>query len=82
MLQMVLNGQNSIKSDVFSIKKDIEKMEERINKKINTLEMRLAKRIDRIGLQAASLEDDTPTIEEFDNLEKRVEKIEKTLLFG
>lgn len=34
-------------------------------------------RIDKLGLQLANLEDDAPTIEEFDGLEKRVKKFEK-----
>lgn len=34
-------------------------------------------RLDKIGLQLANLEDDAPTIEEFDNLEQRVVKLEK-----
>ncbi|MFH1970956.1 MAG: hypothetical protein ABIJ05_01035 [Patescibacteria group bacterium] len=37
------------------------------------------KRIDRLGLDLAVLQDDAPTIEEFDNLEKRVGKLEKTV---
>lgn len=39
-------------------------------KKVNT-------RIDRLGKTLAFLEDDAPTREEFDELEKRVERIEK-----
>ena len=35
-------------------------------------------RIDKIGLQLAELSDDAPTVEDFDNLEKRVGKLEKT----
>ncbi len=34
------------------------------------------KRIDKLGMQLANLEDDAPTIEEFDDLEKRVTKLE------
>ena len=34
------------------------------------------KRIDKIGLQVANLEDDTPTIEEYSTLGKRVSKLE------
>ena len=35
------------------------------------------KRVDKLGFDLAELSDDAPTVEEFDNLEKRVEKVEK-----
>ncbi|MEK7526097.1 MAG: hypothetical protein AAB546_01310 [Patescibacteria group bacterium] len=62
ILQSILDGQTSIRED---IKRVEEKVEEN------------GARIDKLGLQIASLEDDSPTIEEFDNLEKRVKKLEK-----
>lgn len=65
MLQMLLDGQNSIKND-------LKRVEKNLGDKIDTN----GKRIDRLGMQLASLEDDTPTIKEFDNLEKRVTKLE------
>lgn len=34
-------------------------------------------RIDKLGLQLAALEDDAPTVDEFDQLKNRVEKLEK-----
>jgi hypothetical protein len=37
-------------------------------------------RIDKLGLQIANLEDDTPTIEELDNLDKRVKSLEKQVV--
>ena len=37
------------------------------------------KRIDKLGKSLAYLEDDTPTRDEFDGLEKRVEKVERNL---
>lgn len=43
------------------------------------MEERLTKRIDKVGLAVARLEDDTPTIEEFDTLGKRVTKVEKAV---
>lgn len=36
-------------------------------------------RIDKLGRQLAYLEDDSPTIKEFDLLDKRVTKIEKQM---
>ena len=50
-----------------------------LDKKIDQVEQRLTERIDKIGLQVASLEDDTPTTEEHDELVKRVTKIEQKI---
>jgi hypothetical protein len=36
----------------------------------------LTARMDKIGMQVARLEDDTPTRDEFDNLQTRVEELE------
>jgi hypothetical protein len=41
------------------------------------VESNLTKRIDKIGPQVARLEDDTPTREEFDDLDNRVKKLEQ-----
>ena len=65
MLQMLLDGQSSIK-------KDLKRVEKNLGDKIDTN----GKRIDKLGMQLANLEDDAPTIEEFDDLEKRVTKLE------
>ncbi len=65
MLQKVLDGQGTIRKDI-----------KNLDVKINGVEERLTKRIDKLGLQIANLEDDAPTIEEFDKLEKRVKKVE------
>ena len=65
MLQMVLDGQTGIR-------KDIKGLEERLGEKID----KNTQRIDKLGLQIANLEDDTPTIEEFDKLVVRVKKVE------
>jgi len=61
MLQMVLDGQ-------VEIKQDLKRIEKKVDENGN--------RIDKIGLQLAELEDDAPTIKEFDKLEKRVTKLE------
>lgn len=66
MLQKVLEGQTAIRKDI-----------KKIDLKIDGVEERLTKRIDKIGLQVANLEDDAPTIEEFDKLEARVKKVEQ-----
>lgn len=84
MLKILINGQSSLRQDLtIGLKKvsdRIDKFEKQINKKIDekvdNLEKRLTERIDKIGLAEAELEEDTPTREEFDGLEKRVSKVE------
>jgi len=52
---------------------------ETVDKKINEVKSgvtRNGERLDKLGLELAKLQDDAPTIEEFDNLEKRVENLE------
>ena len=86
MLQAILNGQGAVKQELLS---KINKVEENLSGrmdglegkvdgldgKIDGVEKRLTQRLDKIGRQLAYLEDDTPTREEYDNLEKRVDKM-------
>lgn len=65
ILQSILDGQVSIRKDIKEVKVELKKTE-----------TRLTTRIDKLGLQIANLEDDSPTIEEFDKLDKRVSKLE------
>ena len=91
MLQAIISGQNALKQElVVKIDKWGEKLDGRIDGlegRIDTLEERvvkvgnnLTKRIDKIGKQLAYLEDDSPTREEYDELEKRVHKIEQKVI--
>ena len=80
MLQAIIHGQNALKQELST---KIDKVEQKLGGKIDSLGVKLnhvdknlTDRIDRIGKQLAYLEDDTPTREEFDNLENRVDKIE------
>lgn len=66
LLQSIVDGQALIRGDIKEVKEEV--------KKTKTT---LTERIDRLGLQLASLEDDAPTIDEFDRLEKRVKELEK-----
>ncbi|MFH1970945.1 MAG: hypothetical protein ABIJ05_00980 [Patescibacteria group bacterium] len=68
LIQTVLDKVTKIDGKVDRGFKDIKK--EVINNR---------KRIGRLGLDLAELQDNTPTIEEFDNLKKRVGKLEKTV---
>lgn len=84
MLQAIINGQSSLKGELL---RKIDAVDQKVDKlagtveglggKIDQVEKNLAGRIDKIGKQLAYLEDDTPTREEFDNLEKRVDNIEQ-----
>jgi len=75
MLQAIIAGQKAleerlgvkIEKEIKGVRKDVQEVKVQVIKN--------GKRLDRIGLQLARLEDDAPTIEEFDNLEKRVTKI-------
>ena len=69
ILQAILDGQVSIREDI-----------KRVEKKVDSEFGEVKKRLDNIGLSVANLEDDTPTIEEFDNLDKRVKKLEKQIV--
>lgn len=68
MLQLLLDGQASVKKELREGFKGVGLRFDKVDK-----------RIDKLGLQIARLEDDAPTIEEFDNLEKKVIKIQKSL---
>jgi ubiquinone biosynthesis protein UbiJ len=65
MLQAVLDKVSSVDKKVDSLENKVEKGFKEVNK-----------RLDIIGTSVACLEDDTPTIEELDSLEKRVVNLE------
>ena len=62
ILQALLDGQVQIRDDLKRVEKKVEEN---------------GTRIDKLGMQIASLEDDASTVGEFDRLEKRVGKLEK-----
>ena len=80
MLRAIINGQSALKEELL---KKIDGVETKLSGRIDSLEKKMAfsiknvnKRIDRLGKSLAYLEDDAPTREEHDELEKRVTKIE------
>ncbi len=81
MLQAIINGQSTFRQEVLAkIDKLDLKLSGRIDgleSKIDQVEENLTNRIDKLGKQLAYLEDDTPTREEYDELEERVDKIEQ-----
>lgn len=87
MLRVIINGQSAMKQELLGeIKKSKTELKKEINKnailisKNTKLINKNGERIDKIGLQVAWLEDDAPTIKEFDSLEKRVGKLEKNFV--
>lgn len=72
MLQALLDGQAAIRKDISTVSGDVNGVKEELKQ----TEKRLTARLDKLGLQIARLEDDSPTIEEFDALEGRVAKLE------
>ena len=86
MLQAILNGQTAVKQELISRIDRVEKkldgkidnLEQKVDKldiKIDKVENKLTERLDKIGKQLAYLEDDTPTRDEFDKLEQRVNSL-------
>lgn len=78
MIRAIINGQSAMKQELL-VKID------KVDKKVGGLsdEMKAGfkkanKRLDKIGKSVAYLEDDTPTREEHDRLEKKVSKIEQS----
>ena len=83
MFRVIVNGQSAIKQELLS---EIKKVDKSLSGRIDSLttEMKdgfkkVNKRLDLIGKSVAFLEDDTPTREEHDKLEKRVSKVERKL---
>ena len=75
MLQAIINGQSAIKQELSSKIDGIDQKVDRLDEKLDKVEKNLTGRIDKLGKQLAYLEDDTPTREEYDDLEKRVDKM-------
>lgn len=79
LLQAIVDGQSSLKEE---LKNDIKKIVVEVEKvKVEVQKVKIevrnnGKRIDKLGLAIARLEDDAPTVAEFDELETRVTKLE------
>ena len=84
MLRAIINGQSAMKSELLGEISKVDRKVDKLDQKVDNvredlrgLEVKLTKRIDKIGLQVASLEDDTPTREEVDDLDSRVKNLEQ-----
>lgn len=80
MLQAILNGQSSTNQRIDKLDKKVDALKTDLKTEIKGVEKRLAKRINSIGRSLAYLEDDTPTREEYEKLEKRVDTIEQKVI--
>lgn len=80
MLQAILDEIHGLRKEVYEFKKDVKDQFKRVYTHIEGVEHRLTERIDAIGKTVAYLEDDTPTQQEFDLLEKRVTVVETSLV--
>ena len=88
MLQTIINGQSALKSELLNkiekLDTKVDNLEQKLTSDIDSLRKetkegfeKLTERVDKIGLQVARLEDDTPTREEFDDVVSRIEKLEQ-----
>lgn len=79
MFNKMINGQSAMKSELLMEIRKVDKKVDMVREDLRKVEANLTKRIDKIGMREADLEDDTPTVEEFDELEKRVTKVEQVV---
>ena len=80
MFQTIINGQSAMKGELLGeinkFRKETNQRFDEMDKKMDKVEKKLTKRLDMIGGQLADLDDDAPTKEEFEKLEKRVGNLE------
>ena len=87
IIQAILEKVNSIDSRVDSIDSRVSSIDDRVDStekrmdrgfdEVKVMISENGERIDKIGLQLAKLEDDAPTIEDHEELEDRLEKLER-----
>jgi len=80
ILQAILDGQRSLKEELSGKIDKVDIKVDEVKGEIKETRSNLTERMDKLGLQIARLEDDAPTIEEFDDLEKRVSKLENQVV--
>jgi ABC-type hemin transport system substrate-binding protein len=77
MLRAIINSQGSFRQEILKKLEVLDIKITTVDKKVDRVEENLTKRIDKIGLQLAYLEDDTPIRENHEKLEKRIIKLEQ-----
>ena len=80
MLLAIINGQSAMKEELLTEIKKVDGKVENLRTEIKQEFRKLTSRVDKIGLQVARLEDDTPTREEVDGLSERVGKLEQKIV--
>lgn len=81
MQRAIINGQSSMKAELLA---EIKKVDQKLDKEVVGLRQEMQKgfneltwRVDMLGKQLNSLDEDAPTGEDFNKLVKRVDKLEK-----
>lgn len=81
MVRAVINGQSAMKAELIA---EIKKVDQKLDKEVVGLRQEMQKgfgdltwRVDMIGKQLNALDEDAPVGEDFTNLVKRVDKLEK-----
>jgi hypothetical protein len=77
MLRVIINGQSTFRQEVLGKIDNLDQKVDKLDIKIDRVEKNLTERIDKLGKHLAYLEDDTPTSEEVEKLEKRVGNLEQ-----
>jgi hypothetical protein len=77
MFRTIVNGQSAIKQELLSEIKKVDNKVDKLETKVDVGFKKVIKRLDIIGKTVAFIEDDTPTVEDFEKLEKRVSKLEE-----
>lgn len=87
MFQTIINGQSALKQELLAEIRKVDSKVGSLENKVDNLQTemkqefkQLTARVDKIGSQVARLEDDAPTVDEFDDLVKRVKKLESQIL--
>ncbi len=77
MLRAIINGQSAMKQDLLGEIRKVDTTVKKLEKNVDLGFEVVKTRMDKLGKSLAYLEDDAPTREEFDGLEKRVVKVEQ-----
>jgi hypothetical protein len=80
MLRTIINGQSALKQEILGEIRKVDKKVDEVKVALKKTEERLTRRIDRLGSDLANLQDDAPTVDEFDDLNKRVKKLEGQII--
>lgn len=78
LLQAILNNQNSLSEKIDHLDQKVVDIDQRIDSMDKKIDGH-TERLDKIGGQLAYLEDDAPTIKEFNQLKRKVKKLESVV---